>query len=288
MSVSISGTTGLAGNVSPYLVTGSLSANTSVVGTMSGNLVGNVTGTVTGNLSGNASTAVLATSSLSANTAFTPAPGSQLGLQTCKAWVNFNGAATDTGTIVNSFTGTSISVTAGSNVGLWTISSNAIHVGGIYYITSIGGATNATLGGVNVSNGGSTSFNPAVGVQLTGLSGSTGYTIKLLAGPAISSQTIYGNSAASGFQYYVTGIRSAYNVQSITRNSTGNYTINFATPMNDAYYSISSGAGPASGDLQGAARNGPPTTTAINIATVTHDGTAFTDCSIVTAQIFGN
>jgi hypothetical protein len=34
-------------------------------------------------------------------------------------------------------------------------------------------------------------------------------------------------------------IRSSYNVSSVTKNGTGDYTVNFATPMADANYSIS-------------------------------------------------
>jgi hypothetical protein len=34
-------------------------------------------------------------------------------------------------------------------------------------------------------------------------------------------------------------IRSSYNVSSVTKNGTGDYTVNFATPMADANYSVS-------------------------------------------------
>jgi hypothetical protein len=33
-------------------------------------------------------------------------------------------------------------------------------------------------------------------------------------------------------------IRSSYNVSSVTKNGTGDYTVNFATPMTDANYSV--------------------------------------------------
>jgi hypothetical protein len=35
-------------------------------------------------------------------------------------------------------------------------------------------------------------------------------------------------------------IRSSYNVSSVTKNGTGDYTVNFATPMSDANYSVTS------------------------------------------------
>lgn len=37
-------------------------------------------------------------------------------------------------------------------------------------------------------------------------------------------------------------IRSSYNVSSITKNGTGDYTVNFATAMTDANYSVSGAA----------------------------------------------
>jgi hypothetical protein len=38
-------------------------------------------------------------------------------------------------------------------------------------------------------------------------------------------------------------IRSSYNVSSVTKNSTGNYTVNFTAPMDDANYSATSNCG---------------------------------------------
>lgn len=39
-------------------------------------------------------------------------------------------------------------------------------------------------------------------------------------------------------------IRASYNVSSVTRNSTGNYTVNFSSAMTDANYAVVFGAGP--------------------------------------------
>jgi hypothetical protein len=44
-------------------------------------------------------------------------------------------------------------------------------------------------------------------------------------------------------------IRASYNVSSVTRNSTGNYTINFTNAFSDANYSISGIAGGTSGSF---------------------------------------
>jgi hypothetical protein len=41
----------------------------------------------------------------------------------------------------------------------------------------------------------------------------------------------------------VVAIRSSYNVSSITDNGTGNYTVNFTTPMSDTNYAVVGGVG---------------------------------------------
>ena len=76
-----------------------------------------------------------------------------------------------------------------------------------------------------------------MGFQIVSVINSSSYSIKLLAGSAVSNQTITGNGAAGGFQLFVTGIRSAYNVLSIARTATANYTVNLATTMADTNYS---------------------------------------------------
>jgi len=150
--------------------------------------------------------------------------------QICKAWVNFDGTAIGS---ANAVSGNSISVTSGSNTGTWIAPSAWLssYVGHIVYITSIGGVSGATLGGVNVSTS---------GIQIISVSG-TSATIRLLAGNATSSQTITGNGTSTGFAYTNSGIRSSYNVSSVTKNGTGDYTVNFATPMSDANYSVNIG-----------------------------------------------
>jgi hypothetical protein len=45
-----------------------------------------------------------------------------------------------------------------------------------------------------------------------------------------------------------TAIRSSYNVSSVTKNATGDYTVNLTTPMSDANYSICGSTGASSGD----------------------------------------
>jgi len=205
--------------------------------------------------------------------------------QICKAWVNFyGGIATGTGG-----PGTSLVTTNGSANAVWTTgTTSAISVGIIYYISTIGGVGSATLGGVNVATG---------GIQITGVISASQYAIKLLAGPATSSQTVSGNGTASGFTFSSSGIRSSYNVSSVTRNGVGDYTINFTTPMTDAFYSVS---GSASYYDTVADFNTPVfsvrrllTANPVRIESVqvqTSVPTSLTgyDCGLICVQVFGN
>jgi hypothetical protein len=141
-----------------------------------------------------------------------------------KAWVNFN--HTRMLGVTNAANGESISVTAGTSSGIWnsTTAFSIGQIGIIYYITSAGAVPNASLGGINVST---------LGFQIRAISGNTA-TIKLIAGPATTSQTITGNGGTSGFQYISYGIRAQYGVSSITKAASGshmNFTFNFSTPF---------------------------------------------------------
>jgi hypothetical protein len=141
-----------------------------------------------------------------------------------KAWVNFN--HTRMLGVTNAANGESITVTAGTSSGIWnsTTAFSTGQLGIIYYITSAGAVPNASLGGINVST---------LGFQIRAISGNTA-TIKLLAGPAATSQTITGNGGTSGFQYMSYGIRAQYGVSSIIKAASGshmNFTFNFSTPF---------------------------------------------------------
>jgi hypothetical protein len=85
-------------------------------------------------------------------------------------------------------------------------------------------------------------------------------------------------------------IRSSYNVSSITDNGTGDYTVNFATALSDANYSVASSGGGTSGNfcLSVAVANylAVPSTTALRV--VSFYGTSQQDCGRVNVAIFGN
>jgi hypothetical protein len=146
-----------------------------------------------------------------------------------KAWVNFDGTTIGTST---ANTSQSVSVTDGSDIGTFINSGpwTSNFIGQTYYINSIAGVSGATLGGVDVA---------ISGIKIISASG-TSATVKLLGGVATSSQTITGTgSPSTGFVFSTSGIRSSYNVSSVTKNGTGDYTVNFTTPMANANYSTS-------------------------------------------------
>jgi hypothetical protein len=87
-------------------------------------------------------------------------------------------------------------------------------------------------------------------------------------------------------------IRSSYNVSSITDNGTGDYTVNFATALSDANYSVC-GFGTANNTTNpyivvSAANNDIKTTTALQIGTVQSNTGAYQDAYDVSITVFGN
>lgn len=91
----------------------------------------------------------------------------------------------------------------------------------------------------------------------------------------------------------VTGtIRSSYNVSSVTKNGTGDYTVNFATPMADANYSMSGICNNAFGMVVGLAPGNSYTTvtlkTTSQVRIVTRNWETLYDVSDVSVQVLGN
>ena len=87
-------------------------------------------------------------------------------------------------------------------------------------------------------------------------------------------------------------IRSSYNVSSVTKNGTGDYTVNFATPMADANYSVSLSVQTGSEfDYRPVIKNSSsPATSNIRVANPTATGAAviYQDPTIFCVQVFGN
>lgn len=82
-------------------------------------------------------------------------------------------------------------------------------------------------------------------------------------------------------------IRSSYNVSSVTKNGTGDYTVNFATPMADANYSVSAAASNLGSAVTAAIRIGLFSTSNFTMYSTGFDTTK-TDFNAVCVQIFGN
>lgn len=84
-------------------------------------------------------------------------------------------------------------------------------------------------------------------------------------------------------------IRSSYNVSSVTRTSTGYYTVTFATPMADANYAIAAGGGEGgtTGMGQRVPSVGTVSTTSVVIACINQDA-SYVDGTYCCLTIFGN
>jgi hypothetical protein len=149
--------------------------------------------------------------------------------QICKAWVNFSGTAIAS-VATNAGSGQTISCSSGSTTGTWSDTGWVqANVGLIYKFTQINGVVGATFGGVDVST---------LGVQVISVVAGVSATFRFLSGTTTSAQSVTGTgSSSSGFSYIGTGIRSSYNVSSVTKNGIGDYTVNFTTAMTDANYS---------------------------------------------------
>jgi hypothetical protein len=86
-------------------------------------------------------------------------------------------------------------------------------------------------------------------------------------------------------------IRSSYNVSSVTKNGTGDYTVNFTTALTDANYSVSMGRSYQNGSVGGVIGESTSTsrsTTALRIFTFNATASAAQDDSLISLQVFGN
>ncbi len=85
-------------------------------------------------------------------------------------------------------------------------------------------------------------------------------------------------------------VTSSYNVSSVTRNSTGNYRVNFTSTLTDANYApVGMTAGAATYNSYGVymQQTAAPTTGYCDITTLSNGGTAV-DCIANQLHIFGN
>jgi hypothetical protein len=87
-------------------------------------------------------------------------------------------------------------------------------------------------------------------------------------------------------------IRGSFNLSSVTRNGTGDYTLNFTTAMADINYSsVGTSQFSLSGDrntVVSAPYNQAPTTSALRICTTSGTTAGLTDMLYVSVAIVGN
>jgi hypothetical protein len=114
-------------------------------------------------------------------------------------------------------------------------------------------------------------------------------TIQNGAGNSTSmDNAIYGSAKAwASFTGSTAVIRASYNVSSVVRNSTGNYTINFTNALSDANYSILATSGLSSGsNLAGLNTATAPTSSAVVISSTNSASGAYTDSTYMNVAIF--
>jgi hypothetical protein len=238
-----------------------VSANGVSVGTFtSAGFVGNVTGNLTGNVTGNASTVT--------NGVYTVGDQTIAGVKTFSSSPivptptlgdnSFKAASTAfVGAQITDYAPSKIGTNASGTWGI-SITGNAATVGGFTPVQQGGGGGQGTnkvyIGWLGSSLGvqvDSTDFAATWPISVTGNAGSatTATTATTVSDGAITpaklngaqsgSAPIYGARAWVNFNGTGTpAIRSSGNVSSITDNGTGDYTINFATAMQDANYSV--------------------------------------------------
>jgi hypothetical protein len=227
---------------------------------------------------------VVGTANLANNSVTAAKLGSTERLQLCKAWVNFNGTRA-TSTLVNLSSGDVITATSGGNTVSWFSSGAgwvAGWVGEIIQFSTISGSSSGTLGGVTAAN---------LRLQVTAITNTNNATLTLVSGAFSSTQSITGNGTSSVATYFNSGIRSSYNVSSISKNGTGDYTVNLvAGAVADASYSIAlsrSYQNGSTGGTIGESTSATRTATTVRVYTFTVGGSAQDD-PLISLQIFGN
>ena len=127
-----------------------------------------------------------------------------------------------------------------------------------------------------------TTLNAVSGTGLVQTSDGSGI-VKLQSNGVATNALAWVNFAGAS------GTRNAsYNVSSVTRTTTGQYVVNFATALADANYTWSvnmTGLNSANGYFIGNATTN--TTTTLQILTVT-SGIAYADPTMVAVTVFGN
>jgi hypothetical protein len=162
----------------------------------------NGSGTVTGISAGGLPDDCITTADIAANAVTTAKLGTNEASGLAKAWVNFDGVTAGT------FAGgtSTVSRTAGSTTA--TVTTTNAH--GLITGNSVWALTGVVAGAYTVT-------------VLT----TTTFTITTVATTVLTAASI---------TFQVSTIRSSYNINSVAKNGTGNYIVNFSTPFADVNY----------------------------------------------------
>ena len=204
------------------------------------------------------------------------------------AWAAISGGGSGTVTSVDVNGGTTGLTTSGGPV----TGSGNITISGTLVVANGGtGASNLTLNNVILGNN--------TGTVKVVAPGTTGNVLTSNGSSWISGTLTQTSKAWVNFNGTLASPitpRANYNVSSVTKNGTGDYTLNFTNALADANYSISgscsvtsTGAGAATVvEIYDAAAGGTnPTTTALRIY-VHRSGVGAVDQTYVCVNIFGN
>ena len=128
----------------------------------------------------------------------------------------------------------------------YTLSVPAIPDGALYL--SLGNSNNALSNVARITNS-SISVNGALSATVIGTANLNATYLNAISstftGPLSTNSAITSLQTAKAwvnFNGSTAAIRSSYNVSSITKNGTGDYTVNFATAMADANYNFAGSA----------------------------------------------
>jgi hypothetical protein len=199
------------------------------------------------------------------------------GAATIGSNLNVTGPSSLTGNVT---AGGTLSVTGGTTLsGTLTTYGNTILGGTLNISGNVIGTTNVTG---TLTTSGTTTL--ATGSTLTASPSATDSSTKI-ATTAFVQNNAKVSKAWVNFNGTTGAIRSSYNVSSVTRNSVGNYTINFTNAFSNADYCVVFGAGypGASGCWFTIAST--PTTTSLNISTM-RDG--YTEVRTDQDALYGN
>ena len=164
------------------------------------------------------------TAKIAANAVTSAKLGTNENLRIAKAWVNFDGSVgmTSATAIPNTHT---LTASAGGSTLTWNGTGLVAPIGTNWLFTISG---SSVIGGIDIG----TSGNRLIVTSTS----STVVVLTLPAGVTFTSAVSHTANGSNSTYRMLSSIRSSYNVSSITKIGTGNYSVNYTTFMSDANY----------------------------------------------------